>query len=1025
MIFRKKAVFISVFAVVLLAAAVLMWQRGALSQPVRAENSYGTTIDEDTTWKAGSEHEFDESVAITDGAKLTIEPGAKIIFSGDYEESGPIYFDINEGTVDAIGTEENPVVFSKANDETVFMIRFLDRSVFGSESEVHVSDFKHVRIERGGEKVNQVYQVFLPFRDLFTNIAHAEEYWQAESAVTFIYGKVRIADSIFFGSGGADIWMTDPLDTGDRDTEQGIARGLSEFSVSGSDFKGRSGVPAFMSGTSACQDPANCREMVTLTNDWYGSAKGPHADHNDGDRNSKSIEGPAKLDGFSETELFAVCHTCASNVLFLPGAKGSRLYMDDGIGSEDTLWPPNFFSKDLDHLALDENGKSVNDIYTKDVLETAGSDKIYKSFLADLKAKKDAHIINDFVPFAYDWRMNVEDVAYGFTPYHNDHVSLSDQLHTLAQSSKTGKVTIIAHSNGGLVAKELLKRMESNGEANLVDRVVFVGTPQMGAPISMLTLLYGYKENLFWGLLGSDGDIRSLAENMPGAYGFLPSAKYFDRTEDPLITFSSKNTRSSAFLDAYGPTVDSRSVLDDFLTAEKDGRDKPAKTSADKENVLNKHLLSQAEDTQDELDRWTPPSGVEAIQIAGWGLDTVSGVDYTEAKQHRCYPVAGGIIPSCVESENEYEPVYEPKFTVDGDKVVTAPSALMLSASSNVKKYWVDLYNYNDRSSTNSSHANLLEAEPLLNFLGQIIDHKENDKDLPNYIQTSRPSDCKDAKPRIRMALYSPLDVSVTDSSGNHTGPKEAKEDGQTLTTIEEGIPGSTYYQFGERKYVSFPEGTKMDIQLDGYDNGSYTLKFEEVAVTKTGEKTVNHTVFEDLPVTATTTVSLTVPKEGLGHLSTLKADLNGNEPGGEYEVAPVMNGTATLVAPPEVVVANEMTDSTSDSSGSSSGSKDSQKHDKSGITATLESLRKGIFGTEASSDSTNDTAVLPSGDTMINQDIASPEIGDSPLAWFFSIIRTITRVLFSSPFLPLNMILSIWGSENCGIGLWYPFQIL
>ncbi|NTW14456.1 MAG: hypothetical protein HGA31_05515 [Candidatus Moranbacteria bacterium] len=1007
-----------VSAIFILGGVAALW-RGDSAGRVRADDMYGTRIDEDVTWKTGSEHAFDESVEIADGAKLTIEPGVKIVFSGDYEADGPIYFDVNDGSIEANGTEENPVVFSKADDKTVFSIRFLDTSVFSDEeSHIRTSELRHVRIERGGEKVEQVYQVYRNLRNLFGSIVYAEEYWHADTAVVFGLGRVSIKDSVFSASGGADIWMRDPLDGMGRSTDEGVGRGHSQFTVSGSDFKGRYGVPAFMSGESDCTDRQACRKMVTLENDWYGSEKGPRTENGGGDRYAKEIIGTVDLVGFSPTEFFAFCRTCASNVLFLPGAKGSKLYMQTDLDIEDTLWPPDLFSHDLSDLACDEEGESINGVYTKEVFKTAGLTDIYKSFLADLKKKKDGKVINDYLSFPYDWRMNVKDIAYGVTAYPDGYRSLLEQTESLARSSKTGKVTIVTHSNGGLVAKELINRLNEEGNANMVDRVVFVGTPQMGAPISILTLLYGYNESLLGGLLGTDGTIRSLAENLPGAYGLLPWSSYFDRSEDPLVTFSSERTRYKSFLDAYGSKIDDWGELTDFLTAEKDNRDKPEKDDTASENILRRNLLSRAEDTQNELDHWTPPAGVEAIQIAGWGLDTVRGVDFTEKAATKCYGYGSAFMGACVKT-GEFEPIYEPKFTVDGDAVVTAPSALMQPESPNVKKYWVDLYRSRRIFNGGENHGTLFEFDSLRDFVSQLISRKENNSALPSYIYTSRPSDYAKAKPRIRMALYSPLMVSVTDADGNHTGPKDVEENGQTYATVEEGIPGSTYYQFGDRKYVSFPEGESIDIRLNGYDNGSYTLKFEEVAVTKTGEETVSHTTFEDLPVTDGTTVELTVPKEGLEHLSTLRADVNGDAPGGEYEVAPVMNGIATLAMAQD----NTDHDLTGTDSGATGSSEDSSSHKKtkSGISGVLHDAWGQLVGPNASPQPGEGDSSAVRGEATEDE---SPVVVSRSSTWSIitSVIAFGLRVMLTGPFLPLNMVFSLWGLTGIqvnGMGLW------
>jgi pimeloyl-ACP methyl ester carboxylesterase len=599
---------------------------------------------------------------------------------------------------------------------------------------------------------------------------------------------------------------------------------------------------------------------------------------------------------------------CHSNVLFLPGIKASRLYKEGALGTEDKLWLPNYFGSDLEELALDGDGKSVEDVYARDVLDEAvlpgaAGVNLYKTFLGKLSDLKADRTINDYEAFAYDWRQNVEDIVREGTPYPQSAMrSLSADLDALAQSSQSGKVTVIAHSNGGLLAKALMLELEKSGKADKVDKVVFVGTPQMGTPLAALSLLYGYDESLLAGTLISREDARALAENMPGAYGLLPSETYFDRMDEPFILFSSERTHYKAFRDAYGEGIDSFGELAAFLSGSEDGRTKPEKDDIEFENVLGRNFLDRAMETDRRLDAWTPPEGVEAIQIAGWGLDTIGGVEYVEKEKARCYAV-NGKVSSCT-GIGEYEPVYEPRFTVDGDKVVTAPSALMLPEASNVKRYWVDLWSYDDLFTIQREHKNLFEIDSLNQFLSSIINDSYSTEPLPEFIKTSRPADYEGAKPKLRMSLYSPLDIHLYDSAGRHTGPKKIMVDGQERTVFEENILNSYYYQFGERKYVGFSGGESIRMEMDGYGEGSYTLKLEEVKQAEHGEETVFHTTFNHLPVTSDTTVSLDIPETGLADMAPLEADIDGDG-AKDYTVKPVPNGTAILdTIPPATTIA-------------------------------------------------------------------------------------------------------------------------
>ncbi|MFA6047643.1 MAG: right-handed parallel beta-helix repeat-containing protein [Parcubacteria group bacterium] len=600
-----------------------------------------------------------------------------------------------------------------------------------------------------------------------------------------------------------------------------------------------------------------------------------------------------------------------SNVMFLPGIKASRLYKKDSGGGEDQLWEPNYFGNDLEDLTLDENGESVNSVYTRDVIDEIGTSwlglgpNIYKTFINQLALLKNDGTINDYNIFAYDWRQSVEDIAENGTPYNGEIKSAIAELESLAGSSKSKKVTLVAHSNGGLLAKAIMLELEKTGKADKVDKIVFVGTPQMGTPKAILSMLYGYDESAIFGTLISESASRKLVENMPGAYGLLPSEKYFERTEEPFINFLSENTKYKSFMDAYQSGIDSFGEFREFLTGSGDGREKPDENDVESENKLSGNLFDQAGELHDNLDGWTAPENIQIIEIAGWGLDTITGVDYTEKEKAECYSYLGYIVPSCA-GTGKYEPVYEPKFTVDGDKVVTAPSALMLPEGSNVKRYWVDLYRYNHDPivNKNQNHSSIFEVSSIQQFLSDIIKNTSNPP-LPEYIKTARPNDYNNAKPRIRMSLYSPLDIHLYDENGNHTGPKKVTdENGKEGIIFEENIPNSYYYQFGDRKYVGVPGEENIHMTMDGYDNGAYTLKMEEVMETVGGEEIISHTTFADLPVSPETSVAVDIPESGLDSLSNLEADFDGNGEG-DYEVIPIPNGEATLpdMIPPQTAI--------------------------------------------------------------------------------------------------------------------------
>ena len=195
--------------------------------------------------------------------------------------------------------------------------------------------------------------------------------------------------------------------------------------------------------------------------------------------------------------------------MFIPGFQASRIYQEetDFLGGryEDKLWEPNT-SSDITDLYMDELGLSINkDIYTRDIIEEATvfglkTINFYKSFSSQMDEMVDQGELSEWKQIAYDWRLSPQDIVengiedeYGDI-YYNKELSgeetpyIIDQLKKLVENSKTGKVTIVTHSNGGLVAKALISKlieMKNNGENDLIDKIddlIIVAAPQLGTP---------------------------------------------------------------------------------------------------------------------------------------------------------------------------------------------------------------------------------------------------------------------------------------------------------------------------------------------------------------------------------------------------------------------------------------------------------------------------------------------------------------------------------------------------------------
>lgn len=605
---------------------------------------------------------------------------------------------------------------------------------------------------------------------------------------------------------------------------------------------------------------------LSAENNWWGDKSGPY--YSPGVYYGKVFPVPANLSGkgnlvtdgvsfnpWLSKDPFApepsCIDNCYSNILFLPGVEASRLYRPDGSG-EDRLWEPNSNS-DVKDLLLNDEGKSIrNDIYTKDVIDNAylpNKGNIYKSFLNDLDDWKNTDkIINDYAVIPYDWRLSLEDVL--------SETNIIQKLRDLAESSMSKKVTIIAHSNGGLVAKALTDKLGVE-VVNLIDKIVFVAVPQSGTPQAIGAILHGYDQGLpvnWMPFAMSPKMARTLARNMPSAYNLLPSQAYFfsdgSSVKTPVIIFDDGEATHS-FVEKYGEKIDDFSHLDGFL------RDDDGKVSADSSNLespgeINEDLLNKGEDTHyDLLDNWSPPAGVSVYQIAGFGEETVGTIKYWTGKE--CLHEGGKICSSQV-SKLEYTP----ELVVDGDGTVVAPSALAMQNSGNVKKYWIDLDDYNDVITIERKHAGIFEVSQLRDFIRNNI-LTQSSASFPNFISNSEPT--IDSENRLRYFLHSPLALSARDSAGN-----------KISASVSE-IPGASYGRFGEVQYISLPASSHPTIMLDGEDTGSFTLEVQETE----GNVVTAETTFSGIPNTSDTKATMDFPDGTIKNASFLNLDYDGD----------------------------------------------------------------------------------------------------------------------------------------------------
>jgi pimeloyl-ACP methyl ester carboxylesterase len=488
---------------------------------------------------------------------------------------------------------------------------------------------------------------------------------------------------------------------------------------------------------------------------------------------------------------------CNSSVLFLPGIKGSILKT-----SSDTLWPPSLFSiNDISQLAINDDGESVNDIHTDGILNEFHGTPIYAPFSSFMDSiSGDDKLIKEWLPLAYDWRFSSEKIVESGIKTEDGTIDIIEKIEALASESKTGKVTIITHSMGGLLGKAIIKKLQDDGKDNLIDSFVMVGTPQLGTPQAIASMLHGDSEGIVRGLIVANPiAMRRIAQNMPSAYDLLPSPRYFSEVVDPVIKFSVDASFTQAWRDFWGTTINTYDNFLQFVTGTGIIRTKPIEQNLQDPEVLRANFMASAANFHSDYDSYQFPEHIRVVQIAGWGRPTTKAIEY---KTHH------GI--------SNYDVIP----TIEGDGTVVYSSATSSAAGT----YFFDLGKYRKDKNITISHKDLLSANPIQNMLEHVIKNEETTGG--NFITTDKPIP-DDLADQLIVSTKSPVVLGASDQFGNFTGIDPTQDLAGDLLVVLEDIPGSTFSHTSESQSIFLPKTGSYNMLYKATGSGPTTVTIE------------------------------------------------------------------------------------------------------------------------------------------------------------------------------------------------------
>jgi pimeloyl-ACP methyl ester carboxylesterase len=394
-------------------------------------------------------------------------------------------------------------------------------------------------------------------------------------------------------------------------------------------------------------------------------------------------------------------------VILIPGITGSYLKRDYGDKSE--IWPDvikMFLSiKDeyLNDLVLNPDGTENIEypVVPGDIIRGISTVHVFDGLISELENNGGYIEAKDLFVFPYDWRKSTKE----------NSILLKDKIDQIISDTGFDKVDIVAHSMGGLLAKKYI--LDNGGDK--VDQLIFLGTPQLGAPKAFKVLMFGDHmgyEKLFLGL--NQLRAKYISQNMPSVYELLPSLKYISLNDNYAI--NSINKENPINLDYNGTK--------DFLVNY--GR--------------NPLMFPFAEELHNNIDNLNL-SSTQSYNFVGCSEPTIGKI---KVKQEKSW------IGKLFGNKEDYEIGY-----TDGDETVPLVSSSQTIGS---EIYYVNGISHGLLPSAIGVKENIIA---ILKNEGIIFGDVLKDDNL----------DCG-IKGEV-VSTHSPVELHIYDKEGNHTGPNE------------------------------------------------------------------------------------------------------------------------------------------------------------------------------------------------------------------------------------------------------------
>lgn len=474
-------------------------------------------------------------------------------------------------------------------------------------------------------------------------------------------------------------------------------------------------------------------------------------------------------------------------VLLIPGILGTEMKKGD-----DTLWMDfgrmlaDITDGFMDPLAMDEDGNPIDaGVTIGDVIRRPLIVYDYFQGLVNEFAINQYFEGTDLFIFPYDWRLDNRV----------NSVKLQEKINQILSQTGSSKIDLVTHSMGGLIAKQYIV----NSTNPKIGKLIFIGTPHLGAPKALKTLMFGDRFGVPWSVL-NPGEMKKISRNMYSVYQLLPSREYFNK------------------LGGYY----SAPVWDD------PGEHKLL-------NFLETQLLMLSggynlSAIQDGADFHTP--ALDLIDLSSYGIDSYNISGCTT-------PTISGIVQVGSVADDEYL-----LYMNAGDKTVPLGSSTAVNVPNDHNYYY-----------KNASHGKMPSQDGVRELVTQIITNNVNNSSLPTDVIQDKSQCVLNGK---FVSVHSPVELHVYDEQGNHTGPADNNTLEESINGLSyEEVSGNKFV------FIPSDNGQNYKIKLVATDNGNFDLRvksiensnvtqtvyYNKIAITSAsrGEMVVNNTSADNI----------------------------------------------------------------------------------------------------------------------------------------------------------------------------------